>query len=101
MQGTALEADLNPGVLLLTSMATLPLSIRNSFKRTFNGFLEIPEELLPDAEIFVFKEQLKFMKAFTKPKTFCSLKIDFAALQQSGEKARVSCSQSGCQEGAS
>ena len=65
MQGMALEADLNQGVLLLMSMGTLPLRIRNSFKRTFNGFPEIPEGLLPDAEILVLKEQSKFMKAFT------------------------------------
>jgi hypothetical protein len=39
------------------------------------------------------------MKAFTKPTTIRSLKIHFAALRQSGEKARVSRSQSRCQEG--
>ena len=67
----ALEADPNQGVLLLMSMATLPLRIRNSFKRTFNGFPEIPEGLLPDAEIFVSKEWLKSMKAFAKPAQIC------------------------------
>jgi hypothetical protein len=37
------------------SMDILLLRIRSSFKRTFNGFPEIPEGLLPVVEAFASK----------------------------------------------